>query len=594
MIRTFYLTARCVVTAMLVLACWPAGAADTSKRLRLAINDMDSLDPQQWQTASANDVGYGIFEALYDWDYLARVPDLVPRTASGMPAISAGGTVWTIGLQPKIFFTDHPAFGGKPRELTAQDYVYSIKRELDPNLRRGGSPIMANLIVGMRAVVDAARKPGAKFDYDAPVEGLHALDRYTLQLRLSAPNYSAMRNFLPGNVAIAREVVEALQGDIEAEPVGTGPYKLKEWRRGSRVVLEANSGYRVVAFPESPEPSRASLVREMRGKPLPQVGTIEFSVIEEMQPRVLEFERGNLDIAMLRGSGVQPLMRNGSLDPALEARGVRRDAYHYTTRTALFNMDDPIVGGFSKEHIALRRAIALALDAEKLIRVVYAGQATPANQVVARGVNGFDPARSEKRVNDRAAANALLDRFGYNKRDSEGFRRLPDGKPLELTMTTFTGTQWREMQSLWKQDMNAIGVRMEFRAVPATELFKAASQGKFQLVLAGNTSSPTGLELLTLHSKEPGSTNATRFRFDAFDQALERFMYASTEQQRLVQVRVMNEIVDNYVPLIPLVAELETAFVQPWVRGFRGSPYVTYYYQYLDIDAQKQRNFAKR
>ena len=351
MIRTFYLTARCVVTAMLVLACWPAGAADTSKRLRLAINDMDSLDPQQWQTASANDVGYGIFEALYDWDYLARVPDLVPRTASGMPAISAGGTVWTIGLQPKIFFTDHPAFGGKPRELTAQDYVYSIKRELDPNLRRGGSPIMANLIVGMRAVVDAARKPGAKFDYDAPVEGLHALDRYTLQLRLSAPNYSAMRNFLPGNVAIAREVVEALQGDIEAEPVGTGPYKLKEWRRGSRVVLEANSAYRVVAFPESSEPSRASLVREMRGKPLPQVGTIEFSVIEEMQPRVLEFERGNLDIAMLRGSGVQPFMRNGSLDPALEARGVRRDAYHYTTRTALFNMDDPIVGGFSKEHM---------------------------------------------------------------------------------------------------------------------------------------------------------------------------------------------------------------------------------------------------
>jgi ABC-type transport system substrate-binding protein len=163
-----------------------------------------------------------------------------------------------------------------------------------------------------------------------------------------------------------------------------------------------------------------------------------------------------------------------------------------------------------------------------------------------------------------------------------------------LTMTTFTGTQWREMHSLWNQDMNAIGVRMGFRAVPATELFKAASQGKFQLVLTGNTSSPTGLELLTLHSKEPGSTNATRFRFDAFDQALERFMYASTEQQRLVQVRVMNEIVDKYVPLIPLVAELETAFVQPWVRGFRGSPYVTYYYQYLDIDAQKQSNFAKR
>ncbi len=585
---------RCALAAMLVLTCWTAAAADMSKRLRLAINDIDSLDPQQWQTASANDVGYGIFEALYDWDYLASVPDLAPRTAAGMPVISADGTTWTIRIQPKIFFTDHAAFGGKPRELVAQDYVYSTKRALDPNLRRGGSTLMANLIVGMRAVVDAARKPSARLDYDAPIEGLRVLDRYTVQFRLNAPNYAAMRDFLQGNAAVAREVVDALHGDIQAQPVGTGPYKLKEWRRGSRIVLEANPGYRIVAFPESSDSSRAALVREMRGKTLPQIGFVEFSIIEEMQPRVLEFRRGNLDIAMLRGPGVQPLLRNEALDPALEARGVHRDVYHYTTRSALFNMDDPVVGGMTREHIAFRRAIAMALDAGKLINVVYAGQATPASQVLARGVAGFDPARPERRINDRAAANALLDRFGYDKRNSAGFRLTPDGKPLVLTMTTFTGTQWREMQALWKQDMNAIGVRIEFRVIPTTELFKEASQGKFQLVLTGNTSSPTGLELLTLHSKEPGSTNATRFRSEAFDQALERFMHASTERQRLTEARTMNEIVDAYVPLIPMVAELETAFVQPWVRGFRGSPYVTYYYQYLDIDTEAQRKFEKR
>jgi len=355
------------------------------------------------------------------------------------------------------------------------------------------------------------------------------------------------------------------------------------------LVLEANPAYRVVAFPESTEPSRAALVGEMRGKSLPQIGFVEFSIIEEMQPRALEFLRGNLDIAMLRGPGVQPLLGNAEL----EARGVRREVYHYTTRSALFNMDDPVVGGMTKEHIALRRAIAMSLDAGKLIKVVYAGQATPANQILARGVQGFDPARPDRRINDRAAANALLDRFGYGKRDSEGFRLTPDGKPLVVTMTTFTGTQWREMQALWKQDMNAIGVRIEFRVVPTTELFKEASQGRFQLVLSGNTSSPTGLELLTLHSKEPGSTNATRFRSAAFDEALDRFMHASTEQQRQIEARAMNELVDSYVPLIPMVAELETAFVQPWVLGFRGSPYVTYYYQYLDIDTRKQRQLQK-
>ncbi|MFO1312810.1 MAG: ABC transporter substrate-binding protein [Burkholderiales bacterium] len=583
---------RVAMLAMVLGAFGLAQAADPAKRLRLVVNDIDSLDPQQWQSASANDVGYGIFEALYDWDYLASIPDLAPRTAAALPEISADGKVWTVRLKPGILFTDHPAFGGKPRELTAQDYVYSMKRELDPNLRRGGSALMTNLVAGMRPLVDAARQPGAKLDYDAPVEGLRALDRHTLQFRLNAPNYAAMRVFLQSTTAVAREVVEALKGDIQAQPVGTGPYRLKEWRQGSRILLEANPGYRTLSFPQSADPAVAGLVGEMRGKPLPQVGTVELAIIEEMQPRVLSLQRGELDIAMLRGSGAQALMRNGTLDPALASRGVRRDTYHYTTRMAIFNMEDPVVGGFSKEHVALRRAIASSLDIAKMVSVVYGGQAAPANQILARGSSGFDPARAARKGADRAAANALLDRFGYGKRDGQGFRLAPDGKPLVLTMLTFTGTQWREMQALWKQDMDAIGVRMEFRTMPTTDVFKEITQGKYQVALYGLTSSPTGLDLLSLHGKEPGSANPTRFRFEPYDQALERFMFASTEPARLVEARTMNEIVDNYAPVIPMVVELETAFIQPWVQGFRGSPYITYYYQYLDVDLQKRKAAA--
>ncbi|MFO1305047.1 MAG: ABC transporter substrate-binding protein [Burkholderiales bacterium] len=579
---------RVAVAAALLAAAGALHAADPAKRLRLVVNDIDSLDPQQWQSASANDVGYAIFEAMYDWDYLASVPDLAPRTAAALPEISADGRVWTVRLRPGILFTDHPAFGGKPRELTAQDYVYSIKRELDPNLRRGGSAFLANLIVGMRPLVDAARKPGARLDYDAPVEGLRAVDRYTLQLRLNAPNYAAMRVALQGIAAVAREVIEAQKGDVHAQPVGTGPYRLKEWRQGSRIVLEANGKYRTLAFPESADPAVAALVREMRGKPLPQVGTVELAIIEEMQPRVLAFQRGQLDIATLRGGGAQALMRNGALDPALAARGVRRDTYHYTTRMAIFNMEDPFVGGFSKEHVALRRAIAMSLDVAKMANVVYGGQAVPATQILARGSSGYDPARVRKAA-DPAAANALLDRVGYGKRDAQGFRLAPDGKPLSLSLLTFTGTQWREMQALWKQDMDAIGVRMEFRSMPTTDVFKETSQGKYQIALSGLTSSPTGLDLLSLHGNEPGAANSSRFRYEPFDRALERFMFASTESQRLTEARTMNEIVENYAPVIPMVVELETAFVQPWVLGFRGSPYITYYYQYLDVDLAKRK-----
>jgi len=108
---------------------------------------------------------------------------------------------------------------------------------------------MTDLIVGMRPIVDAARKPGAKFNYDAPVEGLRALDRYTLQFHLNEPKFPYMTDGLVGNLAVAREVVEAAAGDIQTRAVGTGPYRLKEWKRGARIVLEANPAYRPIAFP---------------------------------------------------------------------------------------------------------------------------------------------------------------------------------------------------------------------------------------------------------------------------------------------------------------------------------------------------------
>ena len=119
---------------------------------------------------------------------------------------------------------------------------------MDPNLRGGGDPIFTDLIVGMRPVVDAARKPGAKFNYDTPVEGLRALDRYTLQFRLNEANYPLTTVQLADIRAVAREVVDATGGDIQARPVGTGPYRLKEWKRGSRIVLEANPAYRRSRF----------------------------------------------------------------------------------------------------------------------------------------------------------------------------------------------------------------------------------------------------------------------------------------------------------------------------------------------------------
>ena len=579
--------ARRAVAALLVVVSFAAAAADPAKVLRLASSDIDTLDPQQWQDTYSNIVGSSIFEAMYQWDYFGRPPEPVPNTAAGAPEVSADGKTWTIRLQPGILFTDDPAFGGRPRELVAADYVYSIKRYLDPNLRGGGEPLLTDLIVGMRAVVDAARGPGAKLDYDAPVEGVHALDRHTLVLRFNAVNYPLVADILVGVLAVAREVVEAARGDIQARPVGTGPFLLKEWQRGTRVVLEANPRFRGVDFPASDDPRHAALIAAMKGKKFPQVGRVELSVIEEQQTRLLEFERGNLDYVELRGEAAKRFLPNGELDPALAARGIRRQTNSTNSvRSISMNMEDPVLGGMELSRVALRRAIAMALDVDSLIRVVYNGQGLPAAQLVPPGVSGFD-ADLRRPAFDPATANALLDRTGYRSRDAHNYRRQPDGKPLTLSFTIFSGTVWREIQTLFRRNLDAVGLRVEFKVVPTQDLFKEAAQGKFQINIHGRGGGPRGLLFSMLYGPAPPENNESRFRNGQYDRAFEEFLRAPDPATRLARARTMSALTEVYAPMIPLMVDVENAFVQPWVAGYNRSPFATYY-KYVDIDLARR------
>lgn len=583
--RAAWRAARPIIRLCVLLAFALAGgiahAADADKVLRVASSDIDTLDPHQLQDKFSRDVSLLINEGMFEWSYLDRPPVASPRTAKAVPEVSADGRTWTIRLQPGIYFTDDPAFNGKKRELTAADYVYSIKRALDPNLRGGGDPEITNLIAGMRPVVDAATKPGARFDYDAPVEGLQALDKYTLQLRFTAINYPVATEVVMQQ-AVAREVVEAAKGDIQARVVGTGPYQLAEWQRGTRVVLTANPNYRELRFPDSDDPALAPLVREMQGRKLPAIKRIEMAIIDEQNVRVLEFESGKLDVIELRGEAVGPLLRNGEISPSLAARGIRRVPYVTNSVRALYvNMLDPVLGGMSREHIALRRAIALGIDADTLVKVIYAGQALPANQLMAPGLAGHDP-EFPKREYDPKLAAALLDRMGYGKRDAQGFRTGPDGKPLTVVLTIFTGTVWREIQTLLKKNMDSLGVRLDFGAVPVQDLFKEVAQGKFMFAIHGRSLTPMGLGFGQFYGPNPPEGNESRFRYAPFDRAYEAFLRAATPEDRMREARTMNAILYYYVPIMPLLVDVQNAFVQPWLKGYFPSPFGSYF-QYMDI-----------
>ena len=138
-------------------------------------------------------------------------------------------------------------------------------------------------IVGLDEQTEAAKKSG-KFDYDATIPGLVALDKYTLRFKLTGADF--LFPYTLAHVpfcAVAREVVEAYGERRQAHPVGTGPYMLKEWRRAAKIVLEANPSYRDFTWDFQPtaDPSDEALVAAMKGKKMPQIGRVEISIIEE-------------------------------------------------------------------------------------------------------------------------------------------------------------------------------------------------------------------------------------------------------------------------------------------------------------------------
>jgi peptide/nickel transport system substrate-binding protein len=572
----------------LAMSC-AASAADPNKVLRVASFDIETFDPQQFNDDPSFQVFTSIFEGLYEYDYLASPPRLAPVTASGPPVITDDGKTWTIRVTPGIYFTDDPAFGGKRRELVAEDYVYSLKRWIDPNLRRGGAAVTSDIVVGAREVVDAASKPGAKFDYDRPIEGLRATERYTLQLRLTEPNFPIIEDNLVRG-AVAREVVEAANGDIRARPVGTGPYRLREWRQGSKVILEANPGYRPIHFPESGDPARAALVRSMKGRTLPQVGVVDISLIEEDSVRLLEFEKGGLDYIIVRGEPATRLLVNDKLKPELAAKGVTRHTFVEPVLFSIyFNMEDHTIGGMDREHIALRRAIALAIDTETLVKVVYAGQGIPANQIVPPTMTGHDPTVPKKPLFDRAAAKRLLDRVGFDKFDAEGFRKSVDGKPLILTFTIRSGAISRETQTLLKRDMDAVKLRMEFHVTPFQDAVKEMVAGKYQMAFVGQGGVPSGYAvLIPLWGKAQPSINLSRFKLAEFDAAFGAFLRSGEPATQIASARKMTELAQAYMPMLPAVFRIETNYVQPWLLGF-SPPIFKQYYKFLDIDLALQR-----
>ncbi|MFN5543210.1 MAG: ABC transporter substrate-binding protein, partial [Betaproteobacteria bacterium] len=359
---------------------------DKNKVLRYAFEVAESsMDPQKVSDVYSTIVHNAIFDTPLRYDYLARPLKAVPNTLVSMPEVTDNHKTFTMRVKPGIYFADHPVFGGKKRELTAEDYVFSIKRLFDPKL---SAPLLAEVegyVVGSDEFLKRVRKTN-KMDFDTPIEGLRALDRYTFQIKLTEPKptFIFVMTDCRAACAVAREIVEKYGSDIGSNPVGTGAYKLVEWKRTSRMVFEYNTNFRETYFegePATEDVVGQQVLAQMKGKRMPQVHRIEVSVIEERQPRLLAFFNNEFDVMWNFPEDFANLgFPRNVLAPNLKKLGVEmRQIPALDIHMVYFNMEDPTVGGYTADRVALRRAIALGYRVADEINIVRKGQAIPSS-----------------------------------------------------------------------------------------------------------------------------------------------------------------------------------------------------------------------
>ena len=580
------------VNATPVTASDPAAThgADPNKVLRLYFPAAeDGFDPAAFASLYSNIVSEAIFERLLTYDYLARPARLAPMVAEALPEISADGLTYTFRLKRGIHFTPDPAFKGQPRELVAEDFIYSFKRFMDPALRSPWQFMLENKIVGLDELAAEAQKTG-RFDYDQPIAGLHASDRHTLRIQLKTPdpNFSYIMAHTPFG-ALAREVVETYGKELIAHPVGTGAYQLKEWKRRNRIVLTANPAYRGFIWQFDGTSEDAAIIRAMQGKRMPQIGRVEISIIEEPQSVWLAFKSGQLDVVNVPQQFIAEALTNDTLSAEFRQQGVQlQRATDPEITYTFFNMQDPVIGGFSKEKIALRRAIAMAYDLNEEIRVIRQGQAVRAQMAIPPGVVGHDPDYRSSIPFDPPLANALLDRYGY-QRGADGWRRLPDGSALSLHIQGIASGATRPFDELWKKSLDRIGIRVEFPKSNFADNLKAAKSCKLQMMGSAWTADyPDGDNFMqNFYGPNIGQSNNGCYQSADFDRYYEQASKLPDSPERNQLFAQMNRQLEADTAIALHLTRRRTQLIRPWLIGYKKHPILHAEWMYLDIQPKQ-------
>ncbi len=505
------------------------------------------------------------YEPLLQYKYLERPYAVEPCLAAGMPEVRADGLVYRFRIRRGIRFVDDPCFaasGGAGRELVAEDFIYAFKRLADVKTQPTGWWIFDGKIVGLDAFYKASATENG-VDYDRPVEGLRAPDPYTLEIELTGP-YPQLLYVLAMTYtsAVAREAVEHYGEEFLNHPVGTGPYRLERWARGSKVVLVRNPGWRGETYPAMGEEDDRELgLLDDAGKAVPFIDRIERTILVESQPRWLQFMKGQFDAGGIPkdnyDSAIGP---DRELLPEMEGKGIKLLKTPTLVVTyAAFNLDDPVLGA----HKLLRQAMAHAYDIERRIEIFANGRAIPAHGPLPPGLFGYDADyRNPYRDYDVAKAKALLAEAGF-----------PDGGGLPAFAYDYVAsTTARQQAELFKREMAEIGIEIELNASTWPQFLERVKGRKAQIWgLAWGADYPDPenfLQLLYGPNSSPGP-NGSNFDHPEYNELYDRMRIMPNGDERLRLIRRMVDIVSEECPWILGTHPFAYTLQQAWLKNYK-------------------------
>jgi ABC-type transport system substrate-binding protein len=559
----------------------------TSSVLRVSmLGDVETLDPARAPELGTINSIAPFYHQLLTYDYGSRPVRLIPYAATALPQLSADRRTYTLKLRPGLLFAPHPAFGGKPRELVAEDFVYSWKRLADPAHSSMSWSALEGLIEGMDDVVGRARRESKPFDYAQSIAGLRATDRHTLEIRLTRPDPTFIYQLAYGGLsAVPREVVEAEGAEFSRKAIGSGPYQVSRFQPGTRLDVVRNPNFKPLPweFFAPNAPAGEPLAKLMRGRKVPLVDRVEMLRIPEPSTAVLALTRGEIDVIVYAQAAL--VFDGTTLKAPLREAGIRAErAPDQGMYLLQFNMRDPLIGGFAPAQVALRRAIAMAIDDAAWLRTFDQGVGTVRQHVIGPETAGHDPAYRNPNAYNPATANALLDRMGYT-RGADGWRRRPDGSPLELRMINGTTTESRRLAEFMKRSLDAISVRVSFDSMPGGDRLKRLSTCQFQMTtMSFGGGAPDGTSAMgNFHSPNIGTVNFSCYKNDDFDRTYEQLRVMPAGPERAPVFAALTALLDAHAPARILPSADDVTLLGPRVRGFAVNPYLPLPYYLLDV-----------